>query len=545
MQGTHVAIDDSDLMSLGAHAWADLYAQLSRQDRETGLDLDGFERLAVSAYLIGKDGDSADAWAHAFKEAARRRDTPRAVRCAFWLAFALLIDGQAARGNGWLARARRLLDVSVDCVEQGYLQIPVALQWKHEGDPTRASAEFEAAAQIGERFADGDLAALARSGQGEMLIRRGAIADGMRLLDEVMVAVTSDDLSPIVVGTVYCAMIETCLEVFDVTRAQQWTEALNRWSESQQGLVPYRRQCLVHRAEIMRLQGAWPDAMDEAKRASALPSPSSGHPPGVGSAFYQQADLHRLRGDFDRAEEAYRLASHWGRSPEPGIALLRLVEGRIADAARTIRRALAETPEPHARAGLLGPYVEIMLVANAAAEARSGADELAAISNTVQAPLLEATSSQVAGAVLLEEGEAVAALSTLRGAVVAWAELGAPYETARARALVGVALQELGDESAAEVEFDGARLALEQLGAEPDLLRLRALRGAANRAARLSPRETEVLRLVAAGKTNREIALDLGISGHTVRRHLQNMFAKLAVPSRAAATAYGFEHGLL
>jgi DNA-binding CsgD family transcriptional regulator len=546
----HDEMTASDAISQGREAyaqqaWGAAFAHLSAADREGSLELADLERLAVTAYLLGRNEAVAEILARAHNEALRLGEPTRAARNAFWLGYGLLEQGEIARGGGWLARATRLIeDGRYDCVERGYLQVPGALQSLDGGDPATARESFSEIAHIADRFADPDLATIARLGLGHALIRLTERENGITLLDEAMVAVTAGEVSPMVVGMAYCAVIETYREIFDLRRAQEWTAALTGWCAQQPELVPYRGQCMLYRAELMQLHGAWQDAIEEAGRAfDRLTQPGD---PGTGEAVYRRAELHRLRGEFPEAEVAYRDAVQRGRRPEPGLALLRLAQGRLSVAAAAIRRALDEAQHSAARQALLEPYVEIAIASGDLDAARSAATELAEVAGATGAPLLRAMAARSEGAVHLAEGHARGALHALRGAYATWNELGAPYEAARARVLIAVACRELGDEDAAEMELESARREFEQLGARPDLVRLQELRpSGARRPGGLTARELEVLRLLASGRTNRAIATDLFISEKTVARHVANIFTKLGLSSRSAATAYAYQHELV
>lgn len=532
--------------SFRRQAWGDAYAELSAADREASLEPEDLERLAVVAYLVGRDDHCADVWARAYRSFLEGEAFVGAARCAFWLGWALFYNGRAAQSSAWFGRARRLVDDrGLDCVERGLLLVPLALE-QLASDAATAHATFREAAKIGERFRDENLLAFGRLGQGEALIRLGRTSDGVALLDEVMVAATSGELSPMVTGTIYCAVLAQWQEIFDLRRAREWTAALNHWCESHPDLVPYRGQCLVHRSEVMLLGGAWTEALDEAEQAREL----LGRPPAqpaVAMAYYQQGELHRLRGEFDEAEEAYREASHWGRDPQPGLAQLRLAQGAVDAAGAMMRRVLDDARDRLARSKLLPAYIDIALTANDAGAARAAAEELSDIAADHHAPLLRTIADNACGAVLLAEGQARAAVEPLRRARTVWQELGVPYEAGRVRALMGLACRALGDEESAEMELEAACRAFRQLGAAPDLARAETLlrRTAEQAVGGLTAREVEVLRLVASGKTNRAIGDELIISEKTVARHLSNIFTKLGVSSRVAATAYAYDHDLI
>jgi DNA-binding CsgD family transcriptional regulator len=515
-------------------AWSDACAHLAAADA-----VDDLDRLAVASYLTGHDAESVDAWARAHRAAMQGGDLALAARCAFWLGFTQLLRNEVALGGGWLARAQRLLDdAGLDTVEQGYVLVPGAKQ-RIESDSEAALAMFERVGRVGERFGDSDLATLGRLGRGQSLVRLGRVAEGVASLDEALVAVTAGEASPVVVGIVYCAVIRTLHDISDLRRAQEWTAVLSDWCASQPDLVPYRGQCLVHRAEIMQLRGDWSGAMDEVRRACEHLSRPPTHP-AVGDAHYEQAELHRLRGEFADAEAAYRRASDWGRTPHPGLALLRLAQGRTAVAEAAVRRVLDESRDRVTRSRMLGPAVEVFLAAGDVTAAREAAGELAAIAAEVDLPAVGAAADEATGAVRLAEGDPKGALGPLRAAWRAWRDLDAPYESARVRVLLGRACRQLGDEDGAALELDAARRTFEQLGATPDLSRMDTRPGGG-----LTAREVEVLALVASGKTNRAIAEALVISEKTVARHLSNIFTKLGLTSRAAATAYAYEHDLV
>jgi DNA-binding CsgD family transcriptional regulator len=525
-------------------AWQEANESLSNADRATPLGAEDLELLATSAYMLGRDNEYLsflERAHHAYLEAG---DHPAAFRCAFWVGINYALRGERGPAGGWLGRAHQLVGED-DSVEHGYLLIPLVFQHEASGDFAAAATVAAEAAALAKRFGHAEGYALSLQAQGSMLIKAGRVKEGLALLDEAMVTIAGGKVPPIATGLVYCGVILACQEAYEVRRAQEWTAVLTRWCEQQPDLVAFTGRCLVHRAEIMQLHGDWRDALEEARRAGERLAQGFNRA-AAAQAFYRQGEVHRLRGELEEAEDAYRAASRFGWEPQPGMALLRLAQGQRDVAAATIRRALGEAAQLLRRANLLPAYVEIMLAAGEVEEARAGCDELEEIAGRYESAMLAALVAHARGAVELADGEARSALVSLRHAGEIWQDLGAPYDAARARLLIAEACRALGDEDAAALELETARDVFAALGAAPDLARLdAAARRSGKGAYGLTPRQVEVLRLVSGGKSNREIAAALVISEHTVARHVQNIFAALGVSSRTAASAFAFEHDLV
>jgi DNA-binding CsgD family transcriptional regulator len=532
--------------SVDARSWAEAYEALSEADRAENLGAEDLELLGTAAFMTGREEEWADALERAHAAYLDAGEPLRAVRCAFWVGTNLALRGELGPASGWLGRAQRLLDDQADeeVVERGYLLLPVMLRHEAGGELEAAVAAATAAVDIARRFDDSDLFALAVHAQGQFLIRIGQVKRGLVLLDEAMVAVTRGELSPIVSGMVYCGVVLACQDVFEVQRAREWTDALSRWCAKQPGLVAFTGRCLMHRAELMQLDGAWRDALEEARQAG-LRFVETTEDAAAGLAYYRQGELQRLLGRTAEAEAAYRAASRQGREPQPGLALLRLRQGRTEAAVAAIRRAVDETEEPLRRAELLPALIEITLATGDLPTARRAAAELREIADRYETTMLAAFAAQWHGTVELAEGRPAQALLELRRAWRIWRTLEARYDSARTRVQIGLACRALGDDDAVALEADAARETFVALGARADLEQLEDLFGPPIESHGLTARELEVLRLVAEGRSNREIAHELVISEHTVARHVQNILTKLRLSSRTAATAFAFENGLV
>jgi ATP/maltotriose-dependent transcriptional regulator MalT len=520
--------------------WAVAFDQL----RTVGnLGADDTLALATSAYLTGDVDQAVRALQAGYQEMIKNGDTRGAVRFSFWLALILDLRGEAAISGGWVARGQRLLENETNTVERGYLLIHEFFQHIERGDFAAAGETAAQVVESGRRFGNPDLIAIGLMCQGRWTIYSGRVPQGLALLDEAMVGVAAGEVSPIIAGMVYCAMVEACQEVSDFARAAAWTSALTRWCDTQPGLIPFTGQCSLHRGQIMRLRGAYDEALTEFALAQRRYQVEGTTAPAA-QALREQGDVLRIKGRLDEAEAAYRQAAELGYEPQPGLALLWLARGRTAAAVSAMRRLLAETQLPVQRSSLLPAGVEVMLAAGLLEDARRYAGEFSEIASAFGNPAVQAMAGYAAASVALASGNVDEALGQARESTRLWNEIGSPYEAARARVLVARALRKLGDEESATGELWVARRAFAELGAGPAVDEVDRLLGRP-RPGGLTEREIEVLRLVATGRSNHDIARDLVLSQKTVERHLSNIFTKLDVPSRTAAAAYAHEHGLI
>jgi len=534
---------DELLKAREAYERRDWAVALERLRGMGGLSPDDTFALATSAYLLGNVDEAVRALQAGYQDRIRSGDSIGAARFASWLGLLLNVRGEFAVGGGWVARAQRLLETEPeDVVERGYLLGHEMFQYLRSGDFAKAAETAARVVETGRRFSEHDLVAQGLMMQGRILIYSGRVPEGLALLDEAMVGLTAGEVSPIIAGMAYCSLIEACQELSDFSRAASWTTALTRWCEAQPGLVPYTGQCALHQGQIMRLRGAYDEALAEFALAQRRYE-KEGTPAPAGMALAEQGDVLRIRGKLDEAEAAYGEAAEFGYEPQPGLVLSWLARGRTTSAILAIHRLLAEAWGPVQRSRLLPAAVEILVAAQLLDEARGHADELSEIASAFGNSALRAMAAYAAAAVELASGEVAEALGHGREAARLWSDIGSPYEASRARVLVARALRELGDEDSATAELAVARHGFADVGAAPGVQQVDKLLGRA-RPGGLTEREIEVLRLVAEGRSNPDIARTLVLSHKTVERHLSNIFTKLDVPSRTAAAAYAHEHGL-
>lgn len=530
----------------GSHRfdWTRTYDELSTADQSSSLTVENLELLARAAMLLGRTPESIEALSRAYQRRVDAGAILAAVRCAFWATFQLFNAGDFAQGGVWVGRGHRLLE-GTDQESAGHAYLMLDIAFRHvvvEGDYVAGRDAAVRAAMLARGTGEADVVPLALNVQGRALLRLGQIREGLAVLDEAMMEVVGGSITAPAAGAVYCSVIDACDEVFDFRRAREWTQALSSWCDEQSGMITFTGECLVRRAAIKQFRGEWQEALAEAELACQRLAIADTYAAGMG--WYRLGELHRLQGDLDAADQAYRKSVEFGDDPQPGLGLLRLAQGKGQAAMAAIQRALDETSEAWRRARLLPAIVDIALATGQVATARNAADELGAIASDVDMPLLTAIANQALGSVNLGEGEPRRALTLLREAQHAWRELGAPYEEARARIVIARCCRSIGDEDTANLEQEAARKVFDSLGAAVDLRQLDGLTtGVPSHG--LTHRELEVLTLLAAGRTNQEIATELFLAVKTIDRHVSNILTKLDVSSRTAATAFAFKHGLV
>jgi ATP/maltotriose-dependent transcriptional regulator MalT len=525
--------------AIGRSAWS---AALTAYRACSDLGASDLESWGLAAFLTGHDAEAESTRERAHRAYIAEGDPEGAARTAFWLGLSLMMRGEPARGGGWFKVMRDVLGERFDSSRwSGYESLNLGMRALFSGQTEESLGHLDRALRIAGQHADADLRLLAQSGHGQALLSLGRMSEGMQELDAVMVLGTSSAANPQTVGQVYCAVISVCRACLDLERGAEWTRTLSRWCEAQPDLQPYRGQCLVHRSEVLQVHGRWDDALAEAQRV--LDVERGGRDVALGMALYQRAELHRVRGDERRAEQGFRDALSAGHDPQPGLALLRLAQGKAGPALLSLRRALEETRVPFLRFRLLPALAEVALALGdlgAAEEAVRELDDTATRLESVYARAVAATSS---GALAMAQGRHRESLTELRSALTDWARLDVPYEAARCRVLLARACQEVGDGETAVLELAAAREVFDGLGARHDLAMIDRGRKRPTAPAGLTPREVEVLGLVATGASNREIAAELVLSEKTVARHVANIFVKIGVSSRAAATAFAYaEH---
>jgi class 3 adenylate cyclase len=460
-------------------SWRDAFEAYTNLDASS-LSADDLERFGEAAWWSGKLGQAIRLREQAYVAYAAESRNLDAARVALTLNWDETNRGAFAVAQGWFATAERQLEDQPESVEHGRVALARAANALFaEGNYPFAIEHFERAFEIAGRFGDRDTQMLALGGKGRALVKSGEIEQGLQLLDEGAVAAVSGELQPWSTTLVYCMTISSCQDVGDLRRAAEWTEAANRWCD-RLDVTGFPGACRVHRAELMRLRGDLEAAEKIAMAACDELHDFERYVTALG--HYEIGEIRRRLGDFTAADEAYARANELGADPQPGLALLRLAEGKLDAAQAGITRALEEVEEALPRMRLLPAQVEIAVAARDLKTARAAAAELEELVDSYKiggrrAPAFVATLYEAAGRIALAEGDSEEAVRRLRQARDEWREVGAPFETAQSRLLLGTAFRRRGDEHAASAELDAAQATFERIGAKLDAERVAQLLG--------------------------------------------------------------------
>jgi ATP/maltotriose-dependent transcriptional regulator MalT len=525
--------------------WPEALAAFEALPEGCPLSADDHAAWADAAWWLGRVDECIAAYDRAFHSYLGAGMPREAAMTALGIGATFFLRGDGTGGAAWLGRSAELLADQPECPEQGYLLYLTEVEAALDGpDPVAVvAAAARRVRDLGHRHADPNLVALGLLGEGRSLLRQGDIRAGMALLDESMVLVLGGEVLPDWAGNVYCHLMSACHELADLRRARFWVEATARWLATLPAAVLFTGICRVHRSQVLQATGAWPESEREAARVCADLIDIAGAAAAEG--HYQLGELARLRGHLPAAEQSFQQAHQLGRDPQPGLALVRAAQGRPDAAAASLRTALlVEAANPLARARLRVAQAEIALLTGDLTTADDAVEELTAVAESHASPGFAAAARHWRGALLLARRRPNEAMPCLHEACAAWRALQAPYDCARARVALAEAYRQLGDVDGAELELSAAAGVFERLGAVPDAAAVALLRGSVLQPGGLTDRELEVLTLLAAGRSNREIAGALVISGKTVARHLSNIFTKLEVGTRTAAAAWAHQHAM-
>lgn len=545
MQDDHSNIIHSARAAYRSGKWADATLLFLEADSLSELSPGDLESLVWAAAISAHDKEMLEALERLYGHYSSLGEHEQCARTAFWSGLRNMIIGEVGLGSAWLQRAgKHVQKTADDCVQRGYLLLPQVFVHRGKGDYEKAVEIAGQAMEFGEMRNEPDLIALAGSLKGGILFRLGRIDEGYVPIDETMLLANADRLSPVVTGVVYCEIVASCCRVLEMVRAREWTDILNDWCKRNPQARAFGGVCQVHRAEVLQLEGNWTEAFAEAESAGKGLVGTTEHT-ALANAAYRRGEILRCRGDYRKADAEYRRAAEIGIDPQPGLALLRLAQGKSDDAAAMISRALQTAADMPAKAALLPAAIQIAVERDDPDKAEVLCADFQEIADAYGTEVLARVADQVHGAVDLARGNYGAAVARLEQARRYWSEFGAPYIVGRLRTDIGRAYLELGDPESAELELAAAEALFDELGAKPDLELTRALRLSKrpDRPGTLTHREREVLSRMAEGETNKQMAEALGLSPKTVNRHVENVFDKLGVTSRAAAVASALKSG--
>jgi len=454
----------------------DAYAGLD----QASLGAEDLERYGEAAWWSGKLREAVRLREEAYASYSREGTKVAAARVALTLSWDQSNRGAFSVAQGWFSTAERQLEGEEESAVHGRIALTrAATAMLAEGNYPLAITNLDRAYELARRFGDRDTQMLALVAKGRALVKSGEIEAGLQLLDEGTAAAVSGELEPYSTTLVYCMTISSCNDVGDLRRAAEWTEAANRWCD-RLDVTGFPGACRIHRAELMRMRGDL--AAAERVAIAACDELLDFERYITAGGYYEIGEIRRRLGDLAAAEEAYARANELGADPQPGLALLRLAEGKLDAAVAGISHALEELDEPLSRVRRLPAQVEIAVAAGDLKTARAAGAELERLVDsykigTRRAPAFDATVHVAAGRIALAEGDTDEAVRRLREARDEWREVGAPFETAQSRLLLGVAFRRRGDGHAATTELEAAHATFERIGAKADADRAAELLG--------------------------------------------------------------------
>lgn len=515
--------------------WRAAYEAFALVAEDTSLGVDDLEAMASAAWRLGRGKESLRVAERVFTQLART-DPPSAAMKAVDVALAWLTRGDVNIGQGWMNRARRLLDGEPVGPTHGYLAYLDAVVAVMNRDTALIGPRVTELRKLCAQVDSPALAALCHVAEGLEAMLDGRMAEAYGLIDEAMLPVLADEVPLEWAGDIYCIVLHHCHRLADLPRMRAWTQSMERWCNEFAGSATYGGVCDVHRLQV---EAATEDLrLLESRLVTASRALEEVNSWAAGEGYYQLGEVRRRRGDDDGAFAAFGRARMLGVEPQPGEALLRCRSGDGDTAWTDLRVALAGLNRLD-RMSLLRGAVEVALARGDVDEAERHCEELESGAAAFGTPGFRAWAAHARGAVLVRRGEHASALDVLEDALREYRTQQCRYEIAQVYEWMALAHQALGDHETAAADTATADNIYTQLGVEP------VEPCGATAPGGLTKREVDILRRIAGGATNKQVAEQICISEKTVGRHLANIYAKLGVSSRTAALAWAHDNNLL
>ena len=536
---THVETHSELLLAArtahGRRDWHASYEAFTRAGQDTPLGTDDLDAMSTAAWRLGRGKESLRVAERVFAQLART-DPPSAAMKAVDLALAWVTRGDLNIGQGWMNRARRLLDGTAEGPTHGYLAYLDAVAAAITGDAQALAEQARVLREMRARLESPAVTALCHVAEALAAIGEARMTEAYGLIDEAMLPVLADQVPIDWAADIYCVVLNQCHRLADLPRMRAWTQSMERWCNDFAASANYGGVCDVHRLQLSAATDDYGLLEHRLVRASReLEEVNSW---AAGEGYYQLGEVRRLRGDADGAFAAFSRARALGVEPQPGEALLRCAIGHSDTAWTELRVALAGE-DRLGRMRLLRGAVEVALARNSLDEAERHCSELESGAEAFGTPGFRAWAAHARGALLVQQGRYGEALDALEAALREYRIQQSRYDTAQVYDWMAVAHKALGDDELAAADSATAENIYAQLGVEPAPVCGQRTPGG------LTKREIDILRRVAGGATNKQVAEQICISEKTVSRHLANIYGKLGVSSRTAAVAWAHTNNLL